>query len=85
MATAEHLVDAWTPEIAERAAAALGIWLGPTHWQLIGCARELWASRGRMPELRTLARTTGLSLEAIERLFPDPERSLSRVAGTREP
>lgn len=73
--------DAWTPALAEREAAALGLTLGPAHWHVLGCARELRASRGAAPSLDTLARTTGLSLETIGALFRDPERDIVRIAG----
>lgn len=76
--------DAWSPDLAERSASALGILLSPSHWHVIGCARELWASRGRTPELTAVSSATGLGTEAINVLFPDAERSLVAIAGVAE-
>ncbi len=77
-------LDAWSPDLAERIAAALGILLSPSHWHVIGCARELWANRGLTPELAAVSGATGLGTEAIKVLFPDPERSLIAIAGVAE-
>ncbi|MBI2391881.1 MAG: TusE/DsrC/DsvC family sulfur relay protein [Deltaproteobacteria bacterium] len=73
--------DAWTPALAEREAAALGVALGPAHWHVLGCARELRAAQGAVPSVEALARTTGLSLETIRALFHDPERDIARIGG----
>lgn len=73
--------DVWTPELAERTARELGVVLRPSHWQVLAWARELFAARGRSPDLRALSRTTGLSVGAIRALFPDAERSIGRIAG----
>jgi sulfur relay (sulfurtransferase) DsrC/TusE family protein len=84
MPTRGFAPDSWSPDLAERTASALGIPLGPSHWHVIGCARELWANRGLTPELAAVSSATGLETEAIKVLFPDPKRSLVAIAGVAE-
>ena len=81
MSTRGFAPDSWSPDLAERTATALGIPLGPSHWHVIGCARELWASRERTPELTAVSLATGLSVKVLRVLFPEPERSLNSIAG----
>lgn len=81
MAVEQVVGDAWTPDLAERTARELGMALRPSHWHVVGCARELWAARGIAPDLALLARTTGLSTEAIRSLFPDAEHTIAWIAG----
>jgi len=77
----EVVSDAWTPDAAERMAHELGIALRPAHWHVIGCARELRASLGSIPDFSLLARVTGLSIDAICSLFPGAERTVAWIAG----
>lgn len=77
-----HVEDAWTPEVAEQTARALGIVLRPAHWHVLGCARELWAA-GITPDLPRLARATGLMPEQVDALFPDATRTIETIAGLR--
>ena len=71
--------DEWTPERAERTAAGLGFVLGPEHWQIIGCMRELSAARGHPPDIATLAARVGVAARTIAEMFPGS--TLAALAG----
>ena len=75
--------DEWTPSLAERRAAALGLApLGERHWRLLAASREETARTGVLPDLLDLARLTALSRAEIERLFgPEPLAAIAAIAG----
>lgn len=73
----------WTPEIAEKAAAAAGIpTLTADHWTLISHCREDAARRGIVADLERLSALTGLTQTRIRQLFPGNSGALvARIAG----
>lgn len=76
------LADTWTPEVSEARAHALGLTLGPRHWQVICAAREEYASGGRAPSMSRVALRSHLALEDLSALFPPaPAEIIARLAG----
>ena len=72
----------WSPEVAEAIARRASLALGPAHWNVLGCARELWVTAGRAPGLARIAACTGTSAAELARLFTaDTEAVIWRVAG----
>jgi sulfur relay (sulfurtransferase) DsrC/TusE family protein len=81
-AVAEPASAEWSPEVAERVAQRAALVLGPLHWSVLGCAREIWASTGRAPSLAVIARCTGIPTSDLVTLFStDTEAVIRRVAG----
>lgn len=78
--------DEWTPELAEILARDSGIALGERHWKVLSACREDAARAGRTPELRRIARLSGVDLDELHRLFPQgPETLVARIAGLPRP
>lgn len=76
------LPDTWTPDIGEARAHALGLILGPRHWQVICAAREEVASGRRAPSMKRLALRAGLALGDLLALFPpSPASIIACIAG----
>ncbi len=77
----------WTPEVAARLAAELGIGrLAERHWCAIASCRESTARTGHAPGLRTLTSLTGLTAKELGRLFPgSPATTIARLAGVPAP
>jgi sulfur relay (sulfurtransferase) DsrC/TusE family protein len=77
----------WTPEIAERIARECGLEaLGPRHWRVLLCCREVAAREGLVPDLAAVARSADLPLAELDRLFR--HRSLEllpKIAGLPRP
>lgn len=62
--------DEWTPSLAERRAAELGLApLDEPRWRLLAACREEAARTGRLPDLAALARLTAMTETEIDRLF----------------
>ena len=75
----------WTEEMAESLAWQEGVGaLTEVHWRVILHVRERYHALGGMPSMRRVCRATGLSREAIYRLFGGCLR-VWRVAGLPDP
>ena len=77
----------WTEEIAAILARESGIEdLTETHWKVLRFFREYFIYNGRSPMNRHLKQGTGMSLGALESLFPGGIRlGARRLAGLPNP
>lgn len=76
----------WHEEIAVAMARESGFELGEDHWKVIRFMREFYNYHGRAPLNRQLTKGTGLSMIAIESLFPGGiKRTARRIAGLPNP
>jgi tRNA 2-thiouridine synthesizing protein E len=77
--------DEWTPRMAEELAESEGLSLSEKHWCVIASARELIARNDRVPSLREVGATCGLTRAEIETLFPGGAAEvIARLAGALE-
>lgn len=87
--TAEgFLVDPaqWTPALATKMAAGLGITLTDEHWQVLNWAREDYRSHGASPNVRRVAAGSGVGTRKMYELFPQtPGKSAAMIAGIPKP
>jgi len=78
--------NAWTPEIAEAIAQAIGLNLTDRHWIVINFARQEFESNGEPPTLRRITKATPVDTKEIYQLFPGgPAKNAARVAGLGKP
>lgn len=77
----------WTEEVAQALAAELGIEaLSESQWRVIRFMRDYFFYHGRAPLNRDLKASIGMSLLALEALFPGGIRGgARRVAGLPNP
>lgn len=79
--------NAWTRDVAEKMAAALGFEaLTEDHWKVIEYARAAYAEAGASANVRKLAMGSGLSTKEIYTLFKTaPGIAAARIAGVPKP
>jgi len=78
--------NAWTPEIAEGIAQAIGLELTDRHWVVINFNRKEFEESGEPPTLRRITKKTDVSTKEIYKLFPGgPAKNAARVAGLGKP
>ncbi|MBI5250000.1 MAG: TusE/DsrC/DsvC family sulfur relay protein [Desulfomonile tiedjei] len=79
--------ESWTEKIAETLALETGVSrLTDNQWEMIYFLRGFYLTNGRAPLNRDIKRETGLSLLALERLFPGGIRhGARRLAGLPNP
>lgn len=77
----------WTPEIAVAIAHELGIAkLDDRHWQLVDAIRADYDETGSSPNIRRMAKVSGLSTRDIYALFPNaPGKCAAKIAGVPKP
>jgi tRNA 2-thiouridine synthesizing protein E len=76
----------WTPELAQKIAAGLGITLTDEHMHVIEWVRDDYASSGASPNVRRVANGSGVGTEAMYRLFPPtPGKTCAMIAGVPKP
>jgi tRNA 2-thiouridine synthesizing protein E len=76
----------WTPELAQKIAAGLGITLTDEHMHVIEWVRDDYASAGASPNVRRVANGSGVGTEAMYRLFPPtPGKTCAMIAGVPKP
>ncbi|MBL9107956.1 MAG: TusE/DsrC/DsvC family sulfur relay protein [Myxococcales bacterium] len=83
-----HLADAsaWTPELANDLAAALGVALGEEHLKVIAFAREDFEKTGVSPNIRRITLGLGVTTKDLYALFPKaPGRTIAKIAGIPKP
>ena len=83
-----YLIDhtAWTRQVGEAIAAELGLEMTDLHWQLVECARQVYAQTHKTPTRRKLVEDFGVDPQELFTLFPaSPMRKLCRVAGLPKP
>jgi TusE/DsrC/DsvC family sulfur relay protein len=76
-------VNKWTKEVAEiLAKSEMPQGLSEDHWRVIDFLRQYFLEWEAAPSVRMLARSTGLSLRDLKRLFPDGlAKSACKYAG----
>lgn len=79
--------EQWTPAMAPELALREGIIeLTPAHWQVINFMRAEFAARGTGPTVRTLGKTSGVSIKELYQLFPTgPAKTAAKIAGIPKP
>ncbi len=78
--------NAWTPEIGEAIAQAIGLNLTDRHWIVINFARQEFENNGEAPTLRRITKATPVDTKEIYQLFPGgPAKNAARVAGLGKP
>jgi len=86
-------LDDWNPEIATEIAAAEGIRLSDSHWELVNLIRAFYQEFDSSPSMRPLVKYTRLKLGAdkgksmyLLSLFPgSPAKIGSKIAGLPKP
>jgi tRNA 2-thiouridine synthesizing protein E len=77
---------AWTPEIGQAIADALGLRLSERHWVVINFARKEFTETGQPPTLRRITKATDVDTKEIYQLFPaGPAKTAARIAGLGKP
>ena len=78
--------NAWTPEIAEGIAEAVGIELTDRHWVVINFNRKDFEENGEPPTLRRITKTTDVNTKELYQLFPGgPAKNAARISGLGKP
>jgi tRNA 2-thiouridine synthesizing protein E len=77
----------WTEAMAPEIARHEG--LGPLterHWEVIRFVRRQYDARGEAPNVRALAKTSGVGVKELYELFPKgPAKLAAKVAGVPKP
>jgi len=78
--------NAWTPEIAEAIAEAIGLELTDRHWVVINFNRKDFQENGEPPTLRRITKQTDVDTKELYQLFPGgPAKNAARVSGLGKP
>ena len=73
--------DAWTKEIAEKKAEAMGLVLTDKHWEVINFLRVLYQNVGaQMPPVHELSQTTSSTPRSVQKAAIPSERAGFRSA-----
>ncbi|HSO36779.1 MAG TPA: TusE/DsrC/DsvC family sulfur relay protein [Labilithrix sp.] len=83
-----HLTDPaqWSPELAQKLAAAQGVALDQARWAVVQFARADFEATGVSPNIRRLTQGTSLATKDIYTLFPKaPARTVAKIAGIAKP
>lgn len=76
----------WTPELAAKMAAGLGITLTDAHWVVLNWARQDYAAGGASPNVRRIATGSGVGTRKMYELFPNtPGKTAAMIAGLPKP
>ena len=83
------LLDAeqWNEQIAQEIARANGIEeLGDRHWQVVNFMRKTYLETGSAPSIRSLGKTSGVSIKELYELFPKgPAKLAAKIGGIPKP
>jgi TusE/DsrC/DsvC family sulfur relay protein len=79
--------EQWTDDVAPEIARANGIdELTSAHWQVIRFMRSAYLETGGAPSVRALAKTSGVPVKELYRLFPKgPAKLAAKIAGVPKP
>jgi tRNA 2-thiouridine synthesizing protein E len=79
--------DQWTREMAVELAQREGIDpLTDRHWEVISFMRRQYEETGSGPNVRMLAKTSGIPIKELYQLFPKgPAKTAAKVAGIPKP
>lgn len=78
---------AWTEPMARDVAAAEGISeLTERHWQIVKFMRHEYEEKGEAPNVRALAKASGVPIKELYQLFPKgPAKLAAKIAGVPKP
>jgi TusE/DsrC/DsvC family sulfur relay protein len=83
------LTDAsqWNEEIAAEIAREYGIpVLSDRHWQVVRYMREVYLRDGQAPTIRSLGKSSGVSIKELYQLFPKgPAKLAAKIGGIPKP
>jgi len=79
--------DQWTEAMAGEIAAGEGIpELTDRHWQVVKFMRHEYEEKGAAPNVRALAKTSGVPIKELYQLFPKgPAKLAAKIAGVPKP
>ena len=77
----------WNRDIAVELAKESGLEdLSAKHWQVLEFMRKEYFEKGTGPTVRTLGKTSGVSVKELYQLFPNgPAKMAARIAGIPKP
>jgi TusE/DsrC/DsvC family sulfur relay protein len=77
----------WTEAMATEIAAGEGIGeLTDRHWQVVKFMRHDYEEKGTAPNVRALAKTSGVPVKELYQLFPKgPAKLAAKIAGIPKP
>jgi len=77
----------WTEAMAPEIGAAEGIEdLSDRHWQVVKFIRHEYEETGAAPNVRALAKTSGVAIKELYQLFPKgPAKVAAKIAGVPKP
>ena len=77
----------WSEQIAAAIASDNGIAeLTDRHWQVVRFMRETYLRDGEAPSIRSLGKTSGVSIKELYRLFPKgPAKLAAKIGGIPKP
>lgn len=82
------LVDpsVWTEEMAKAIAAEEGVELTERRWEVVRFMRRAFEATGGGPNVRLLAKTSGIPVKELYALFPHgPAKTAAKIAGIPKP
>ncbi|BCY09427.1 TusE/DsrC/DsvC family sulfur relay protein [Actinoplanes sp. L3-i22] len=78
--------DEWSPELAERLAAQIGVTLTDAHWKALTFLRQDYARQGETATLRRVSTQGGIPVKELFTLFPKkPAKKMAYIAGLPKP
>ncbi len=78
--------EEWSEEFAVAMALALGVDLGPRHWEIVRFARNEWLQTKAAPNIRRITTGAGIETRELYQLFPKaPARTVAKIAGIPKP
>jgi dissimilatory sulfite reductase related protein len=77
----------WTEAMAPEIAGAVGVpHLSDRHWQVVKVVRHEYEERGGAPNVRALAKASGVPIKELYELFPKgPAKEAAKIAGVPKP
>jgi len=77
----------WSEAIAAAIAAEVGIpELSDRQWEVVRFMRQEFQSKGEAPNVRALAKSSGVPIKELYQLFPKgPAKLAARIAGVPKP
>jgi TusE/DsrC/DsvC family sulfur relay protein len=83
------LTDAsqWNEEIAAEIAREHGVpVLSDRHWQVVRYMRDVYLRDGQAPTIRSLGKSSGVSIKELYQLFPKgPAKLAAKIGGIPKP
>lgn len=79
--------EQWNEQVAQEIARANGIEeLSDRHWQVVNFMRKTYLETGSAPSIRSLGKTSGVSIKELYELFPKgPAKLAAKIGGIPKP